>query len=220
MADINFKAKMIAPNLESDIKKELRAKIKKFWDFKSDIIRVQSAKILYKHIVNHPTYSSLESGILKGELGLTDEVLSNFMDNLESSLDQFFQVKYVGNTGSDDLGGILAYVDSFADNFENLDGSDYHNNSKNEEATKLIQWLKWLTRYGTQEIVFGYRFFERGGRGRSGRGIMIPSKLSGYAYSVNSEFAGTLNDNWFTQSADQARPEIISMILNILREIK
>lgn len=69
------------------------------------------------------------------------------------------------------MGGIIAYIESFADNFENLDGADYQNISRNENATRFIQWLKWLTRYGTQEIVFGYRFFERGGRGRSGMGL-------------------------------------------------
>lgn len=49
---------------------------------------------------------------------------------------------------------------------------------------------------------------------------MVPSKLNGYAYSVNSEFAGTLNNNWFTESAEEAKPEIINMILQYLREIK
>lgn len=217
MPTLNFKAKMIAPDLEKEIKKEIRAKIKNFWQSKSEQIRLGCSKIYFKHIKAHQTYIDLENQTrFKGEMGVTEAVLANFMEDLEARLDDLFEADYVAHAGSNDLGGVLAYIPNYQDYVYEMEGIEYTTSPNRNEETFNIPWLKWLLRDGTNDVVFDYHFIPSSSRiSRTGLGLMMP----GGSFSVDPQYAGIHNNNWFTQAADNARPEIMNFIVDILKEL-
>lgn len=212
MADINFKAKLIVTNFDNEIKRQIRARIKEQWINQSDEIRRLASIIFYEEIKAHPTYEDLatQGGYLRGALGVTNQLLDNFMDNLRDAIPEMFQIKYVAHTGATDLGGILAYINDFQDQFNNLtEGTDYTSTGRH---AGYVPWFRWLMREGMQDVVFDFYFMQRDGSGRTNQGLMIPN-TKGRNFHIDSPYAGVPNDNWFTEAAEIARPKIIEMIL-------
>lgn len=212
MADISWKAKMITQDLENGVKKEFRKAIKTLWESKEATIKNFGAQQFYKAIKEHQIYTDLEDGILGGELGVTNQMLSSFMEDILVIMEERMKCNYVGFAGANDLGGVLLTFENYQEEFNSSNFADYTSENGN-----YIPWLQWLTKYGTRDIVFGYKFLLEQGKGRTNLGIMVQSQNDNYA--VPAYAAGVTNNNWFTEAANVARPIIVNFILEQLRSL-
>ena len=216
MPTINFKAKLITDSLDLQIKREIRERLRDNWKKKSNAITSRAAEIYFEHIKDHPTYTALENeSRFIGQMGVTEGMLASFMADLESRLKQLFQVEFVGHAGGNDLGGLRAYIESYQEYVYELDMAGYTSTNKKDEST-YVPWLRWLLSQGTKDVVFEYHFVPTNSKeSRTGFGLMVP----GGSFAVDPRYAGTYNDNWFTQAADTARPEIMQFMLEKLEEL-
>lgn len=212
MADLNWKVKLIEPELEAGVKREFRKAIKQLWETREEIIKEFSADEFFKAIKEHRIYDDLENGFLGGELGVTNERLHNFMEDIDIIIHDRIKCNYVGFTGSNDLGGVLVSFENYQDELNASDFAEF-----TSENGHLVQWLNWLTKYGTRDIVFGYKFLLESGKGRTGLGIMVESQNDNF--SVPAYAAGVLDNNWFTEAASVAKPKIVDFILQQLRSL-
>lgn len=77
-----------------------------------------------------------------------------------------------------------------------------------------IEWLRWLLSFGSTVIIktfeIEYNFNASEHVSRSGRAIMVP----GRGWRVPSEFAGTIDNNWITQTFDVMEPNILQIMEN------
>lgn len=217
MPTISFKAKLKADSLELQIKREIREKIRDHWKKKSTVIRRECAKIYFKHIKQHETYIALDTDpLFIGQMGVTEGMLSEFMDDLKSRLYELFQTEYVGHAGGNDLGGIMAYIESYQEYVYELDYAGYTSTNRKNETT-YVPWLRWLLSQGTKDVVFEFHFVPSNDNrfSRTGLGLMVP----GGSFAVSPTHAGTYNSNWFTEAADSARPEIMEFMIEKLNEL-
>ena len=72
------------------------------------------------------------------------------MDDVQTIIEEKMECRYIGGSGSNDLGGIALVFESVEDNISLSDGADFKS-----EGGHYIPWFNWLLKYGTQDIVFG-----------------------------------------------------------------
>ncbi len=209
--DINWKAKIIDVNADAAMKREIRAVIKTAWFAVEEDVRLYAAEKIYAALLAHETWQSIEHGSLRGELGLTDTNINLFQEEMQDVVNTSLSVDYLGNTGANDLGGLLISFASLPEKLENTTGADF-----TSEGGYTIYWLRWLLRYGTQNVVTDYRFTRRQSEySRTGLGIMIP-KEGGY-YGIREPYAGVTGSNWVTESAEAARDDVVAEAVRLLR---
>jgi len=175
-------------------------------DFMDKIIqRIQSEfpLIIRQAIIDTPEYSSILNGQLKYEFGLPDSSskLSGLLDIWSTNLNYAYKKPNISN------GRIVSSfsVSALRIDFSDVLYTDYATMYDTLRGYRL-PWLEWLVLEGNRtiidnhEIVFGPSRYSR-----TGNAIM---KKSPQSWSVPSEFAGDISNNWITRALENIQPEI------------
>jgi len=155
---------------------------------------------------NQPEYSSLMTGTLKAELGISDATsINSVIDALIETLAVQRNDIKVTNKGlsggfsltmmkSDDMNGVI-----YTDAASVKDASGYS-----------LPWLEWLLLKGNEILVKNYEVsYVSSPYSRSGMAIMIPSSNS---WRVPPQFAGSENDNWTTRAINSVEDSVYKII--------
>lgn len=164
--------------------------------------------IVKNAIIQSPEYQSLIAGKLKYSFGLPDA--SARLSSILSIWDQI-KVEYskIKTSGSVLTGGFAIYmIKADYSDVLGLPASIFTTEKGSE-----LRWLEWLLLLGDKTIIKEYEIeFGSNPASRTGNAVMKSSKLG--KWSVPSEFAGTINDNWITRVLDS----IDSIIENEVRK--
>lgn len=192
--------------IESKIKKALVGEVNKSLAFAARVIKKNLTPILYRAILISPEMSSLRSGILKGEFGLTSDPTSIIADAVVKSLEIDVR-KSDQNLANGGL--LLTMQPSFFTNLLSL--------SVAEQSIKdgSLPWLKWLLTLGDKIIITEYGVeFGDFQNSRSGFAVMKKKKAP---YKVNSAFSGTSENNFITRAIARVGGQIEDEIERVLK---
>jgi len=194
---------LILSALRDDINACISKSMSSITDQVKDVVR--------KALKDEPEYSSLISGQLKAEFGISDSssvdaVINKLVDTLVMTRNP---VSYnnAGLTGgftltmikSDDLGGVVG---------------DESAKVVDSERGYELPWLEWLALFGNRAIVKNYEVkMGAHSHSRSGLAIMVESKKN---WRVPAQFVGTITSNWITRAIERVDPQIYKIIQNAI----
>lgn len=197
--------------------------------------------IIEREIKEHDTYKSLVSddpGELRAELGIVDAFRKTqvIIDHWVRSL--VMDVKPIRAAGTRLAGGFT--LQAIRSNFSDvIDMDEAHHLAELRHGAKFIQglqggqyvddirWLEWLLIKGFDAHVYNFevstdigssetfqtgrnRFVTTGNQSRTGLAVMKLAR--GNIWSLPARHAGTIDDNWITQSMEEAAAKIQAMI--------
>ena len=202
-------------NSNSDINRKiltaLKPQVNNYFKKVVSSIKQPILEIITKAITNSPEYVSLLSGDLKYEFGLPDS------DERLSSILKFWQKLYIDTDAIKISGDQL--VGSFSLKMIPSDFSDVLNSSAAvlvTEKKQSLNWLEWLLLFGNQTIIKDYTV-EFGSNPRSRTGQAVMRGVRNGKWSVPSQYAGTLNDNWITRAIDSVEVDINNILSKALK---
>ena len=210
---MNFKLKILESNktIIRAISEALLPEVKIFMDGAFSTIKKELPNIVSTAIYNSPEYNSLINGKLKYEFGLVDADIK-----VKGLLDIWINnINYDYNPPAIVSGRIKS---KFSASLIKIDFSDVLGTSF-AEMTDIargysLPWLEWLLLDGTKTIIDQYDVIIGPNEySRTGYAIMSPSSRS---WSVPSEFAGSVGDNWITRSIDSASSQINQLLMKAL----
>lgn len=177
-------------------------------------IKNNLSSIIIENILSQPEYESLENGVLKAELGIPDasirvnELINIWVNNIQidynspkivnNQIKSKFSIKMIRANFKDVLGTTNAEV------------VDYNTGS-------IVPWLRWLLLDGTSILVDNYEVV-LGPNYRSRTGLAIMRKGDNKSWSMPSEFAGTIDNNWITRAIKQSAPQIDRLLKRALEQ--
>jgi hypothetical protein len=151
---------------------------------------------------------SLSSGRLRVDFGLTSDPSGAIVNAVVASLD--IDIQKATGTAAGIKGGLLITM-------QPIDYNNLFSLSVAEQITEKgvsLPWLQWLLTLGQQIIVGDYGVRYKAGTGRSGGGSM---SIDYRPFKVDSEYAGTVDDNFITRAIDTVAPQIKSIIIRSMR---
>ena len=168
-----------------------------------------------------PAYNSLLRGRLKSDFGLSDDIATGFLANLEELLKSKIKSYFEPSNSKDTIAVIyLQILKLDLKEIWAIPQSSYI--SESNRGNFEIHWARWLLMEGTRVVVSGFQTSKEGTSvvSRSGRGvIMLPSKDG--AFRVHPSFAGSEQSNLITRSAlsniDKIEQIFVNEILKIFR---
>lgn len=207
MFNIGFKVDYL--KLEREILLELKARVD------SNLNRIlpeiqKDAIIVFDNIfINNPTYTSLLNGVLRTDFGLTDpsQTLDEISNYLKSNI--FYRKNSTGVRGTILTAGFVFGINTFdLSRIIGLQGS----------AGSPVPWLEWLLLMGNDVVISDYNvsYNVNNQSSRTGSGAMIQN-TSGYR--VPSQFTGTINSNFITQTLSLLELEFNIIIQKRLRGV-
>lgn len=163
--------------------------------------------LLILALKSEPEYSSLISGELRREFGISDTSnVNTAIENIANSIKINKKAIKINNTGLS--GGIEINIINNQDYGGAL--SDYSGQVIDNDRGYSLPWLEWLLLRGNQIIVKNYEVKLGGNsRSRSGDAIMISSSSN---WRVPPTFAGTIRDNWTTRALSTIENELTNLI--------
>ena len=199
--------------LESDgmIIKKIHTSLAKVFNksLKNDVgkIRADLRPIVANAIFASPELSSLSSGTLAVDFGLTTDPAGPIVNSIVQSLD--IDIQQAVATAGGIKGGLLITM-------QPIDYSNLFSLSVAEQIIKggSIPWLRWLLTFGHQVIIGSFGVKYESGRGRSGGGYMT---IEERPFKVNSAYAGTVDNNFITRSISREAPQIKSTIIKAVQ---
>lgn len=196
---VNQISKGIIKAVLPDIEKDFKNKIKQ--------IKRELPYLINSIVTSAPEYRELTQGNLRLELGILDPEakVEGLIDAWSKSIQyKHTPVKLTGNKISASFSASMIKAD-----FEDVLGSDYAYVTDNLRGYSL-PWLEWLMLYGTLPIVSGYDIvFGINKRSRTGGAVM---RAGAGSWSVPSEVAGTISDNWITRSIANSSSQINQLL--------
>jgi hypothetical protein len=156
-------------------------------------------------------YASLLNGALQEEFGFTSKMASEYTKGVIESVGTATQFIPMSNGGF--------YIGVFRTDFSDAMSSRFSTyTSFSTRGSFIIEWLSWFLFNAGQSVVKNYSLVRgnfKPGASRSGRAIMTPSNTKNW--SVPRE-AGTIDDNWITQSVDAASDEFVVIVEGYIRK--
>ena len=151
---------------------------------------------------------SLSSGILRIDFGLTSDPSSAIVSAIVSSLN--IEIQQAKATAAGIRGGLLITM-------QPIDYNNLLSLSVAEQITAKgasLPWLQWLLTLGQQIIVANFGVEYGAGKGRSGGGYM---SVDYRPFKVNSQYAGTVDNNFITRAIDGVAPQIKGVIIKAMQ---
>jgi hypothetical protein len=208
---LSFDLKETDSEISRKIVDILKPQIDQYFKDILQTIQPKLVTLVMDAIRNAPEYDSLANGRLKAEFGIPNSVgrvesILKFWENIE------VKYKKVSRKGDGLVGGFsLQMIKSdFSDVISLPDAI-----LTTEKGTAL-NWLEWLLLFGNQVIIKDYNV-QLGSFNRSRTGMAIMSGAISGKWSVPSEFAGVITNNWITRSIDSVSNEIESLFLNSMK---
>lgn len=192
----------------------LLPEVSAFMNKTSNYIQSNIYPIIKESIVAQPEYDSLVNGQLRLELGVPDaalrieDLINVWINNavveykppkiMNNKIKSSFTIKMIKANFSDVLSLNLANVD------RSMVGAS-------------VPWLQWLLLDGTAIVVDNYEvYIGPHNRSRTGYAIMKASEDAGW--SVPSEYAGTISDNWITRAIEASKSNIQKLLEKALSQ--
>jgi hypothetical protein len=198
MANINIKIMESDDAIRKQINAALAGEVNKRLAKTVNRIKSSIIPIIRGALASSPEISSLKSGILQAEFGLTADPTSQIISAIVGSLDVRLQ-----RVDKNLNGGFLLEM-------QPTDFSNLLTLSSAEQPIEggSIPWLSWLLTAGDSIIIANFGV-ELGSHGRTGRARMSSSFAP---YKVNSSFSGTPDNNFITRAIEGVYPQIKEVI--------
>jgi hypothetical protein len=173
---------------------------------KSNDIKNAIRPIIAKAIFSSPEIQSLSGGLLRDDFGLTVDPSTEIVQSILSTIK--LNTRNSRATAQNIDGGFTLTIQPI----------DYSNLFSLPVAEQIIvggsiPWLKWLLTLGDSVIIANFGV-EYGAKGRSGMGHMTRESRP---FKVNSQFSGTVDNNFITRAIESASSEIKSAIMGVLK---
>lgn len=187
---------MANQNFRRFIDKELEARVRKMIARARRRIRAALKPIIIDAIYDCPEMVSVREGILKYDFGLTTDPTSLISWVVADSM----TVRYTTDTRYIALFSVQIQPASH----ENL----YDLEVAYQETEKGVQlpWLEWLLELGDSVIVADFGVKYEAGEGRTGNAFM--AKNYNTPFRVDSNFSGTISNNFITRALNRKKQEI------------
>lgn len=189
------------------ILESLIPEVKDYMVSKINTIKIQLPPIIRQSIISTPEYTSLINGKLKYEFGIPDSSskLAGILDIWSNNININYKPPRISNNQIKSMFSI----NMIKINFSDVLYSDYAIVYDSLRGYSL-PWLEWLLLEGNKTIVSNHEvIFGPHKQSRSGMAIM---KESNKSWSVPSQFAGTINDNWITRAIDNSSNDIENLL--------
>ena len=168
-------------------------------------IEKRARLLIHSALMNSPVVSSLESGELKGELGVVN-ASSDLFQIFKSIADETKVTTSKPRFSSNGMNFTLRLTAVPIDLDSVIAGLGSYTTKKGAE----IPWFQWLTELGDAVIVRDY-VAETGHPKVSRTGDKIMVKAKG-GWRVPPQFAGIKGDNFVTKATDEILPELENFI--------
>lgn len=170
--------------------------------------------VTIEHLKSTFIYESLISGDLAGHFGLPVLTRRNMVDNIVKTIAGNIEIEYnmIRVRGIDFTGGITIQV--LLSNFSDI--LSMTEAFVTTERGQSLPWLEWLLIHGNKIIVSQHEIHLIGGKGRSGRGIMVKNDAS--IWRVPPAFSGTIRNNWLTRAFLEQPDIYLNKIKDILEK--
>lgn len=169
--------------------------------------------LIQSSILFSDTYQSLVSGQLRAEFGLRDS-----QDRLDEILSFWSRVYAKFDKPRVSNGKIVGgfKIEMIQRDFRDVIGLP--SASLTTAKGDRLDWLEWLLLFGKKTIIKDYNVvFGNFRTSRTGQAIMRPT-IQG-KWSVPTEYAGTIKDNWITRIIDGLDDEINNILIKNLRNM-
>ena len=184
-------------------------------------IEPEARNLVIDGLRNEPAYNSILRGKLKSDFGLTDDIATGFLANLEELLKSKIKAYFEPVNSKTTIATIyLQILKIDLEEIFAIPQASYISESK--RGAFEIEWLRWLLTEGSRVVVSGFQTSKEGTSvvSRSGRGvIMLPSKDG--AFRVHPSFAGSEQSNLITRSVlsniDKIEQMFVEQILKIFK---
>tara|TARA_Y100000817_G_scaffold296190_1_gene271529 strand:- start:1321 stop:1935 length:615 start_codon:yes stop_codon:yes gene_type:complete len=189
------------------INKGLASIFNKIVSKKARSIEEQIRPLVSAALLSSSEIRSLSSGTLRIDFGLTQDPSADIVNAVTNSLS--VQARKAVASSSGIKGGVLI----------TLQPADYSNLFSLSTATQITEkgevlpWLEWLLTLGQQVIIADFGV-EYGSYGRTGGGRMVEGVA---AFKVNSQYAGTIDNNFITRAINPILPQIRNIIIKALQ---
>jgi hypothetical protein len=155
-------------------------------------------QIIFDAVITSPAAASLTNGKLRIDFGLTTSPAGDIARSVADTL----SIRAIMAPGGNLQGGLVL----------KLQPSDYSNLSglgqQVTEKGQFLPWLDWLLTLG-QQIIITNHGVSYGSKGRTGGGNMDKREAP---FKVDSQFAGTVDDNFITRAVQSVVPQIQSIL--------
>lgn len=210
---VHFTGSVSFPNFEKEIldalKQDFVTKANKKMPVVMDKIRAKVVDLLEEVLVDSPTVTSLLSGKLRDDFGLSAENAVSAVTQIIDGVTKNVELKLSRSTNS--LAHIVLSIKPIDANFYKSISSG----SRISKSGKPVDWLEWLLTRGTQVIIGDYYTFNQAkGKTRSG-GKTVMKKIGRKAkppFRVDPAHAGTLEDNFITRAIESKSKEITEIL--------
>jgi hypothetical protein len=185
---------------------ELKLLLEKAIDKALPIISKQVKDVVGEALRNQPEYSSLMTGTLKAELGISDSSsINSIIEELINTL--AVQKNSIAATSKGITGGFTLTMMKSND----MNGVIYSELASVKDIKGYsLPWLEWLLLKGNEILVKNYEVaYNSSPYSRSGMAIMVPSSSS---WRVPPQFAGNENDNWTTRAINSVEDSVYKII--------
>ena len=189
------------------INKGLASIFNKIVSKKARSIEEQIRPLVSAALLSSSEIRSLSSGTLRIDFGLTQDPSADIVNAVTNSLS--VQARKAVASSSGIKGGVLI----------TLQPTDYSNlfslstSVQITEKGEVLPWLEWLLTLGQQVIIADFGV-EYGSYGRTGGGHMVEGVA---AFKVNSQYAGTIDNNFITRAINPILPQIRNIIIKALQ---
>jgi len=204
MADISIKLlesnNAIAKKIHQSLARIFNANLPR----QAENILKQIRPLVTSALMSSNEIQSLSSGTLRIDFGLTSDPSGAIVNAIVNSLD--INMQRVTASAANIKGGLSITMQPT--NYNNLFSLPVA--EQMTEKGISLPWLQWLLTLGQQIIVadFGVRYSP--GKGRTGGGSM---SIESRPFKINSQYAGTVEDNFITRAIDRVAPQIKSIII-------
>lgn len=205
----NFKLKIVDSNakIEKSILAASETEIKAMFQKAKTKIHAKIINLVVDALSRSPEIISLQSGSLKYDFGLDTDPTQEIIYAVANSTYVYFKnFRFNKNTVTNVLSVYIQPED-----FRNLLTSGFAQTITNNG--QVLPWLTWLLTAGDSIVITQYHVdYGMYAASRSGGAIMKP----GGVFKVDSEFSGTVDNNFITRAIKGYEGEITDIIRNSL----
>ena len=207
MSNVKIRILDSQQKIENEILKVSETEIKKKFQSAKPKIESKIKDIIVRALSECPEIVSLRSGTLMLDFGLVIDPTTDIIYSVANSTHVYFKnFRFNKNTVTNVLSVYIQPED-----FRNLLTSGFAQTITNNG--QVLPWLTWLLTAGDSIVITQYHVdYGMYAASRSGGAIMKP----GGVFKVDSEFSGTVDNNFITRAIKGYEGEITDIIRNSL----
>lgn len=208
---MNLRGKIVIKESNNELERRALAssqeKIKQIFQKAKVKIHAEVINLVVEALSSSPEIKSLQSGKLRSDFGLPDDVTQEVIYAIANSTYVYFRDFQFTKAN---VNNILSIYIQPAD-FKNLLNSDFA--MVQTDKGQSLPWLRWLLLEGDAIIINQYHVSSGSyPTSRTGEAIMVPKGV----FKVDSNFSGTAEDNFITRALDRYEERISEIVRNNL----